>query len=122
MRKFILSVAMLLATTFTAMAEDNNNNNMDMVKAYDINININSLARCLQLSDDQIESVKDVTNVFIESLKYAAVMNEESRNSMTKNAIDYDLRHMNYILTDEQYAKYVKVLNATIINRGIVVK
>ena len=51
-----------------------------------------------------------------------AVMNEESRNSMTKNAIDYDLRHMNYILTDEQYAKYVKVLNATIINRGIVVK
>ena len=101
MRKFILSVAMLLATTFTAMAEDNNNNNMDMVKAYDINININSLARCLQLSDDQIESVKDVTNVFIESLKYAAVMNEESRNSMTKNAIDYDLRHMNYILTEK---------------------
>jgi len=119
MKKLILSVAMLLATSFTAMADDNNSNEINMVEAYDINININSLARYLDLSKDQIESIETVHKAFSEGMKMAAVMDGESRKNMTKNAIDYDLKHMNYILTDEQYKKYVKILNITLNNRGV---
>jgi len=112
-------VVMLLTTSFTAFADDTNNNEIDMVKAYDINVNINSLVKFLELSDDQRESVESVQNVFSESLRCAAVMNDENRKNMVKNAIDYDLKNMYYILTKDQYKKYVRVLNATMTNRGI---
>jgi hypothetical protein len=120
MKKVILSVALLLATSFSAMAEDLNSNNLNKVEAYNINVNINSLARYLELSKDQIESVENIQNIFSESLRCAAVMEtEDSRRQMVNNAIDFDLRNLSYILTDKQYRKYIKVLNVTITNRGI---
>ena len=122
MRKLILSVAMLLVTSINVMAEDANSNKADIIKAYDVNVNINSLARYLELSKDQIEAVNDVQQVFVESLKNASLMSDESRKKMAKNAIDYDLKHMHYILTEDQYKKYVKVLNVTVKNRGILNK
>jgi len=119
MKKVILSVALLLATSLTVMAEDNNSNEINRVEAYDINVNINSLARYLELSKDQIESVENIHTVFFESLRSAAVMDKESRKSVVNNAISFDLKNMRYILNKEQYKKYVKVLNVTINNRRI---
>lgn len=120
MKKLILAVAMLLATNFTAMADDKNSNETNMVEAYDINVNINSLARYLELSADQIESVENIQRVFTESLKCAAVMNgNENRKKMVNSAINYDLKNMRYILTEDQYKKYIKILNVTLVNRGI---
>jgi len=120
MKKLILAVAMLLATNITAMADDANSNEMNMVEAYDINININSLARYLELSEDQIEPVDNIQMVFSESLRCAAVSGgKETRKKMVKNAIDYDLKNMRYILTEEQYKKYVRILNVTLNNRKI---
>ena len=119
MKKLILSVALLLATSLTVSAEGENSNSINMVEAYDIEINVNSLARFLELSVDQRTPVEDVQKVFTESLRCAAVMGNDSRNRMVKNAIDYDLNHMRYILNDEQYKKYVRILNVTLTNRGI---
>ena len=120
MKKIILAVAMLLATNFPAMAGDSNSNSINMVEAYDINININSLAKYLELSKDQIGSVENVQRVFSESLKFASTYDsKEARKNMVKNAIEYDLRNLNYILTNSQYKKYVTILNATLNNRGI---
>jgi len=119
MKKLILSVALLLATGLTAYAEDTNSNNVNMVEAYDIDININSLVRFLELSVDQVESVKNIQEVFVESLRCAAFMNDSSREKMVKSAINYDLSNLKYVLTDDQYKKYVKALNVTLTNRGI---
>jgi len=120
MKKIILAVAMLLATNITAIAEDKNSNEINMVEAYDIKVNINSLAKCLGLSRDQIGSVEDVQKIFSECLKGAAFCDsEELRKKMVNNVINYDLKHMKYILTEEQYRKYLSLLNATLNNRGI---
>ena len=120
MKKVVLMMAMLLATNLSVSAEDLKSNNTNMVEAYDINININSLAKYLELSKDQIESVENVQRVFSESLKFASTYDsKEARKNMVKNAIEYDLRNLNYILTNSQYKKYVTILNATLNNRGI---
>jgi hypothetical protein len=120
MKKVVLMMAMLLATNLSVSAEDLKSNETNMVEAYDINININGLAKYLELSKDQIESVENVQRVFSESLKIASAYDsKEARKNMVKNAIEYDLRNLNYILTNSQYKKYVTVLNATLNNRGI---
>lgn len=120
MKKVVLMMAMLLATNLSVSAEDLKSNKTNMVEAYDINININSLAKYLELSKDQIESVENVQRVFSESLKFASTYDsKEARKNMVKNAIEYDLRNLNYILTNSQYKKYVTILNATLNNRGI---
>ena len=115
----LLTLVMVFSLGVTAYAEDNNSNHVNMVEAYDIDININSLVRFLELSVDQVESVDNVQKVFTESLRCAAVMNDESRKKMVKNAINYNLSNLKYVLTDDQYKKYVRVLNATLTNRGI---
>ena len=120
MKKLVLTVALLLATSLSVMAEDANSNKTNRVEAYTINVNINSLARYLELSKDQVESVENIQNVFAESLRYAAVMEtDESRKNMVKNAVEFDLKNLSYVLSKEQYKKYLKVLNVTLINRGI---
>lgn len=120
MKKFILTVAMLLATGINAMAEGAESNEMNRVEAYNVEVNINGLARYLELTDDQIDGVESIQNVFSESLKYAAsIKNDESRKKMVRNTIYYDLSNMRYILTEEQYKKYRRVLNATLENRNI---
>lgn len=120
MKKVILVVAMLLATNLSVSAENLKSNETNRVEAYDVNVNVNSLARYLSLSKDQFESVKEIQNVFSEGLKCASVMEtEDSRKRMVNNTLSVNIRNMSYVLTNEQYKKYLKVLNQTMNNRGI---
>ena len=120
MKKCILTVAMLLATCFSAIAGNNESNNIETIKAYDINVNINSLAKYLKLSDDQIDFVDSIQKGFTDGLRCAATMEDmASRERMVNNSIEYDLQNMRYVLTKKQFRKYIKVLNTTMINRGI---
>ena len=94
MKKFLIAIALMMASTLGALAEDNSANK---VEAYTLNINNRSLSRTLSLSLDQEEICSDVT----------------------KNAVDKNLRYMKMFLSEKQYKKYVMLLNATLANRGI---
>lgn len=120
MKKVILVVAMLLATNLSVSAINSNSDNINSVKAYDINVNINSLARYLDASKDQYELIDSIQNSFSDGLRRAAMMDtDDGRKMMIKNAIEYNTKNMSYILTREQYRKYLKVLNQTVNNRGL---
>lgn len=120
MKKVILVVAMLLATNLSVSAINSNSDKINNVKAYDINVNINSLARYLGVSKDQYELIDSIQNSFSDGLRRAAMMDtEDGRKRMVNNAIEYNTKNMSYILTDEQYRKYLKVFNQTINNRGL---
>ena len=117
MKKIILFAAFLFTMNASVNAENDAVNN---VEAYNINANINSLVRYLNLSSDQIESVENVQKIFEENLRYASfVTNDESRRKMVSNSIEFSAKNMSYILNGEQYKKYLAVLNATINNRHI---
>lgn len=121
MKKIILTVAMVMATCFPVVAEETKTSELNNVEAYDINVNINSLARYLELSQDQLSIVEDIQMAFSDGVRYAAIMpTDERRKNMIDNAIEYDLQNMKYVLSKEQYKRYLKVLNQTLINRGIV--
>ena len=116
MKKIILFMAFLFTMNAAAFAENEATTN---VEAYNISANINSLVKYLDLSKDQVESFENVQKVFEDSLRGASVMGNDGRKKMVKNSIDFDLKNMKFILNDEQFKKYVKILNVTLVNRGI---
>jgi hypothetical protein len=58
--------------------------------------------------------------MFNTEMSYAAQYCNSEREVMVKRAIDTDVKHMSYVLNDEQMSKYMAILNATIKNRGII--
>ena len=115
MKKIIMVVVAMLSMTMT-YAEDNNANN---VNAYDMTTNMNCLARTLQLTDDQKAGVADVHATFCAEMMIAANADEADRDQLVKFAIFKDLKYMFMILNKDQYNKYVRILNATVNNRGL---
>ena len=119
MKKLFLTLAMIMATSFSVYAENDESSNATMIEAYDIKVNINSLVRYLDLSNWQARSIESVHDVFSDVLRNAVNAEGDSRKKLVKNAIDYYVKNAKWILNDEQYKKYLLVFNATLVNRGI---
>ena len=111
-------MAMLMMTT--AFAEDENTAEVSNLEAYDMNINMNKLSDALNLTEDQKEAVENIHYVFNTEMMYAAKYGSCDRDAIVKRAIDTDIKRMGYVLNYDQMHKYMKILNATIRNRGIV--
>lgn len=117
MKKIVFAIALMMASTLGAFAEDNS---VNKVEAYALNINNRSLSRALSLSLDQEEICSDVIKKFENDMLFAASnSSNESRKAVTKNAVDKNLKYMKMFLSEKQYKKYVMLLNATLTNRGI---
>jgi len=112
---------MLFTMSVYSYAEDTNTNEVNNVEKYDINVDIKKLGSFLQLTSDQEDGMKTVEVELHNDLLVASVeTNDESRAKITKNAIEKHIKHAHYVLNDEQYHKYLRVLNVTLVNRGIV--
>ena len=118
MKKIVFAIALMMASTLGAFAEDNS---VNKVEAYALNINNRSLSRALSLSLDQEEICSDVIKKFENDMLFAASnSSNESRKAVTKNAVDKNLKYMRMFLNDKQYKKYVMLLNTTLVNRGLI--
>ena len=111
----IMAVAMFAMATTTFAAEENTN----ATPAYNMNIKMGSLASALSLNIDQAEAVADVHKNFTADMMNAATASAEDRAAMIDKAVIKDLKYMHSILNDAQYRKYVMLLNATLVNRGL---
>lgn len=110
---FIFAVSVLMASV-SAFGE---NNNAKPINA-NMNPNIHSLVRYLDLSEDQVESVKVAHDAFSSAVKHAELVCGEEKEAMLKNAMEFNAKNMREILTKEQYRKYMKAFNVTMVNRG----
>lgn len=137
MKKFLIILAVVLTNVFSVVATpvndfkinheaivrliDTHNNKFknfnDSILIYD-NTNFKPIYRFLELKDNQYEEFyrihKDVTN----SLDYLKKNKENGVQSFNKH-ISVDLKNSYYILNKEQYYKYVRVLNITLVNRNL---
>ncbi|MCD8291124.1 MAG: hypothetical protein LUC91_06445 [Prevotella sp.] len=116
-RLFLMIVAVLSMTM--AFAGNEKMNSVDSTNAYNMSVNHEKLADYLELSSDQFEAVKDIHTSFCVDMLNAANSNGEERSYMVQDALYKDLTYMSYILTKDQYNKYLRVLNATFNNRGL---
>ena len=104
-----LTVVAVLSMTMT-FAENEKLNSVENAR----------LADCLGLSIDQAEAVQDIHTSFCADMMNAAGANADERESMVKKAVEKDLKYMRYVLTQDQYRKYLMLLNATFNNRGLI--
>lgn len=111
----VLAVAMFAMATATFAADEETN----ATAAYNMNIKMSSLADALSLNIDQVEAVADVHKNFTADMMNAATATAEDRAAMIDKAVIKDLKYMHSILNDAQYRKYVMLLNATLVNRGL---
>ena len=114
-----LTVVAVLSMTMT-FAENENLNSAESASAYNMAVNYDKLANCLSLSIDQAEAVHDIHSSFCADMMNAAAANPDERDTMVKKAVRKDLMYMHYVLTEDQYRTYLKLLNATFNNRGLV--
>lgn len=121
MKKFVLMVALMLATnTANILAGENSVNETENVENYYIHVNEKSLSKSLGMSKDQMEICSDVIKEFENDMVFASSNAKgESRKAVTRNAIMKNMRYMKMFLDEAQYKKYVLILNTTLVNRGI---
>ena len=118
MKRLFLTMVAVLSMTMT-FAENENAASLNSAEAYDMTVNMRKLAQTLALTSDQMESVAEIHKTFAAEMMFAAQSKGEERNKKVKKAIKKDLAYMDYILSKEQYHKYVKLLNITLLNRGL---
>lgn len=119
MKKIVLTVIAMLSMTMTMNAENENANTAD---AYNITCNIKSLARYLELDKEQTLDVADITESLTNALREAANADESEREALVKDALKKNCKYMRNILNWEQYDMYLRALNLTLVNRGIIVR
>ncbi len=85
------------------------------------NINVYKLGRYLNLTPDQSSEVENICDYFTDQMKEATA-SKKNQEEKLHNAVYGNLKLMKQALTPEQYAKYAKLLNITLNNKGIEVK
>ena len=118
MKRLFLTVVAMLSMTLT-FAENENMNSVNTAEAYNLSVNINQLSKALGLADDQVEAVAEIHKTFCSEMMFATQYGKEERDARVDAAIKKDLGFMNYILNQDQYRKYVMLLNVTMVNRGL---
>ena len=116
MKKIMILAVALFAMATTTFAADEATN---ATAAYNMNVKMGSLANALSLNIDQAEAVADVHKNFTADMMNAATAAKDERTAMIDKAVIKDLKYMHSILNDSQYRKYVMLLNATLMNRGL---
>lgn len=119
MRKVILVLVTMLTMATTAAAETKKDAKTDNAKSYNMNINIKALCTALQLNEDQKETVADFHNTFCAEMLVAGNAEKSERQTLVDHAVERATGNMSYILTKEQYDKYVSILSNTLSNRGL---
>lgn len=119
MKKLMILAVALFSMTAT-YAADENASATAATAAYNMNVNMGSLADALSLNIDQADAVADVHKNFSAEMMNAAVAPAEEREAMVGKAINKDLKYMHSILSEKQYHKYLMLLNTTLKNRGVI--
>ena len=119
MKKYFIMLVMMVTMSVYSFAEESTATKVAETEKYELKINHRRLACVLDMSTDQMEMYEDIISELESDMIFASVMNtEESRSAVVANAVKKNIKYMHYILNDNQYKKYLMLLNLTLENRG----
>ena len=121
MKKIMLTLVAVLSMSISAFASNVSARESSYMLSDSIrSININSLAKYLELSAENKKTFGNVYDTFKNKMNKALKMEDsKEKNEMIDKAIRYDLRNVASMLDSEQYHKYLRIFNATLKNKGI---
>ena len=107
----LVAAVCLTVTTFAA-------GNQPTTAKWEGNINVSKLSKYLNLSDDQHKEVANICEYFSEQMS-RATNSKKNQEKLLRNAVYGNLKLMKKTLNEKQYADYAKILNITLLNKGI---
>ena len=121
MKKLLFAAAILFAASNAAMAQKNVEN-LDATKSvidYSFKVNYNAINRSLKLNVDQADKMEYICERFDRDLQTLGNGKAEKRSQRFYNALSYNLSAAHKVLSEEQYRKYLAMLNSTIRHKGL---
>jgi hypothetical protein len=109
-------LTLVAALCFAASTFAANNNSASEV--WNSNINVSKLSQYLNLTSMQCDEVSNICDYFTTQMNRATTA-KKNKEVKLQTAVYGNLKLMKKTLNDEQYTKYVTLMNATLKNRGI---
>lgn len=82
-------------------------------------MNMRSLSRCLNLTDDQVEVMSYASDNFKADIAKVATEEDMARPEAVRKAINRNLKLVRNVLEGKQYRDYLALLNRTLNNKGL---
>jgi hypothetical protein len=123
MKRMVLMLMLACSMCLGANAAVDNDKTYEVknVEDYRFNVNMRSLSRTLNLTEEQKSFVEGATSEFERNMLFAAtVENGESRKMVVRNTVIKNYDFLRCILDKEQYRKYLAIMNITLKHRGFI--
>ncbi|MGL4518950.1 MAG: hypothetical protein ACRCUJ_04360 [Phocaeicola sp.] len=114
MKRLFLGVVVVLGMSTTVFAGNRGSRN-----DFNVDVNVSKLSRYLQLTSDQTEEVANISEYFAEKVQGASYAREEKQAQKLRDAVYGNFKLMKRTLNEEQYRKYVHLVNVTLKNKGL---
>ena len=115
----ILTAAVVLSMTAAMAKTKNVEARMGYSNAYDFNVSTYSLAKTLNADQSQYDKMLFINDMLHTDMRRAGYARRAKRQEKVDEAIKRNLSGMKSVLNEQQYKKYLMLLNATLINRGL---
>lgn len=115
MKRFFLSVAMILALTTVGFAQQNKLEISD----WNMEARLPKLSRYLELNAGQYDDVANAIEFFSDKMKSSKYSKKNRQVKYLKEAVYGNLKLMKGTLSQAQYKKYLLLLNCELKNRGL---
>lgn len=114
MKRLVLLVVVALGMCATSFA-----GNKVEGKDWKLDVNIVKLSKYLKLDTRQMEEVAAISDYFADKVQSASYAKETRQGKKLREAVYGNFKLMKRTLTDEQYKKYVQLVNITLKNKGL---
>ena len=109
MKRLVLLVVVALGMSATSFAGEKVEG-----KDWKVDVNVAKLSKYLNLDARQMEEVANISDYFADKVQSASYAKEAKQEAVYGN-----FKLMKRTLTNEQYKKYVQLLNVTLKNKGL---
>lgn len=88
-------------------------------KDWNMTINMNKLTQFLDLDGVQVQEVTDISEFFTGGVQSASYAKKGKQAKKLREAVYGNMKLMKRTLTNEQYRKYIHLVNVTLRNKGL---